>query len=762
MKSTAFGTCPLCEAICGIAVEIEDNKILRIRGDAEDPFSHGYICPKGVALQDIQHDPDRLQKPLRRSINGHGWTEVTWDEALDEAGDKLGEIQERHGRDAVGVYVGNPTGHSYSAVLYGILLNLVLGTKRVFSANSVDALPRLLTSLHLFGSQTLLPIPDLDRTDFLLILGANPVVSNGSVMTAPDAGRRVKAIRERGGRVIVVDPRRTETADIADQHIFIRPASDAFLLLGMLHTIFTEQLGSPGKLEGFVDGMGALRALTSPFPPERVAAITGVPADVIRSLARDFAKARSAVCYGRMGTCTQEFGAVTTWLIDALNIATGNLDRPGGSMFTTPAFDLVATASILGQSGAFGRWKSRVSGLPEFNGELPSATLAEEIETPGEGQVRALITHAGNPVLSLANGTRLARAFEKLDFMVSIDIYRNETTSLANLILPPTFGLEHDHYPLLFHSLAVRNTAKYSLPLLKAAPDALADWQILTGISTRVLKRRGGAMGLAAGPMRMLTDRMRPEHILAAALRIGPYGNGIRPFGDGLSLEKLKGMPHGKDLGPLEPRLPERLETKSKRIDLAPEAYVNDVPRLESRLREFEASEAARQIKATATATNEHSNGNSSLNADTNTNTNTNTKNPLMLIGRRHLRSNNSWMHNSERLVKGRNRCTLLIHPDDAEPLEVRSGDRVRITSRVGSVEAEAEVTDTILQGVVSLPHGWGHDRPGSQLRVASEHAGVSLNDLTDDALVDRLSGCTHLNGIPVNVERPAPTEAAS
>jgi anaerobic selenocysteine-containing dehydrogenase len=640
-------------------------------------------------------------------------------------------------------------------VLYGILLNLVLDTKRVFTANSVDALPRLLTSLHLFGAQTLLPIPDLDRTEFLLILGANPAVSNGSVMTAPDAGRRVKAIRERGGKVIVVDPRRTETADIADQHIFIRPASDAFLLLGMLHTIFTEQLGSPGKLEAFVDGMGSLRALTSPFPPERVGPITSIPAGAIRSLARDFARARSAVCYGRMGTCTQEFGAVTTWLIDALNIVTGNLDRPGGSMFTTPAFDLVNTASMLGQSGAFGRWKSRVSGLPEFNGELPSATLAEEIETPGEGQVRALITHAGNPVLSLANGTRLARAFEKLDFMVSIDIYRNETTSLANLILPPTFGLEHDHYPILFHSLAVRNTAKYSLPLLTPAPAALHDWQILTGISARVLKRRGGAMGLAAGPMRMLTDRVRPEHLLAAAIRIGPYGNGLRPFGDGLSLEKLKAMPHGKDLGPLEPRLPERLETKSKRIDLAPEAYVNDMPRLESSLRAFEASEAARQVKPTATATNGNSNGNSNTKIN-----NTNTNNALLLIGRRHLRSNNSWMHNAERLVKGRNRCTLLIHPDDAGPLSVRSGDRVRITSRVGSVEAEAEVTDTILQGVVSLPHGWGHDRPGSQLRVASEHAGVSLNDLTDDALVDRLSGCTHLNGIPVKVERP--TEAAS
>ena len=415
MPSTSFGTCPLCEAICGIAVEHEDNKILRIRGDAEDPFSRGYICPKGVALQDIQHDPDRLQKPLRRAPGSTSFTEVTWAEALDETGDKIGEIQERYGRDAVGVYIGNPTGHSYSAVLYGILMNLVLDTKRVFSANSVDALPRLLTSLHLFGSQTLIPIPDIDRTDFLLILGANPAVSNGSVMTAPDAGKRVKAVRARGGKVIVVDPRRTETADLADEHIFLRPASDAFLLLGLLNTLFTEQLASPGKLEAFADGIVALRSLSAPFPPERVAPITGVPAETIRALARGFAKARSAVCYGRMGTCTQEFGALTTWLIDALNIVTGNLDRPGGAMFTTPAFDLVATAAALGQSGTFGRWKSRVSGLPEFNGELPSATLAEEIETPGEGQVRALITHAGNPVLSLANGTRLEaslRAFE--------------------------------------------------------------------------------------------------------------------------------------------------------------------------------------------------------------------------------------------------------------------------------------------------------------------------------------------------------------
>jgi anaerobic selenocysteine-containing dehydrogenase len=743
MPSTSFGTCPLCEAICGIAVEHEDNKILRIRGDAEDPFSRGYICPKGVALQDIQHDPDRLQKPLRRAPGSTSFTEVTWAEALDETGDKIGEIQERYGRDAVGVYIGNPTGHSYSAVLYGILMNLVLDTKRVFSANSVDALPRLLTSLHLFGSQTLIPIPDIDRTDFLLILGANPAVSNGSVMTAPDAGKRVKAVRARGGKVIVVDPRRTETADLADEHIFLRPASDAFLLLGLLNTLFTEQLASPGKLEAFADGIVALRSLSAPFPPERVAPITGVPAETIRALARGFAKARSAVCYGRMGTCTQEFGALTTWLIDALNIVTGNLDRPGGAMFTTPAFDLVATAAALGQSGTFGRWKSRVSGLPEFNGELPSATLAEEIETPGEGQVRALITHAGNPVLSLANGTRLERAFEELEFMVSIDIYRNETTRHANLILPPTFGLEHDHYPLLFHALAVRNTAKYSLPILRPAPGALHDWQILAGISSRVLKRRGGPTAIAAGPLRMITERTRPDQILAAAIRIGPYGRGLLPFGDGLTLEKLKASQHGKDLGPLEARLPERLQTKGKRIDLAPEVYVADVPRLEASLRAFEASRAAREgNKAEA--------GADASAAD------------LLLIGRRHLRSNNSWMHNAARLVKGRNRCTLLIHPEDAGPLDVRSGDRVRITSRVGSVEAEAEVTDTILRGVVSLPHGWGHDRPGVELRVASEHAGVSLNDLTDDTLIDRLSGCTHLNGIPVKVERPAAQATAT
>lgn len=736
MKSSASATCPLCEAICGINVDIEDNKITRIRGNPDDPFSRGYICPKGVALEDLQHDPDRLRKPLRRTPNG--WTEISWDDALAEAGDKIGEIQERYGRDAAGLYVGNPTAHSYSAVLYGILLRQVLGSKRVFSANSVDTLPRLLTSLTLFGSQTLLPIPDIDRTDFLLILGANPVVSNGSVMTAPDAGRRVKAVRERGGKVIVIDPRRTETADIADRHIFIRPAGDAFLLLGMLHTMFAEKLASPGKLEMLVDGIETIQSLAAPFPPERVASVTGIPAGEIRSLARDFAKAQSAVCYGRMGTCTQEFGAVTTWLIDALNIVTGNLDKPGGAMFTTPAFDLVATAAVLGQSGAFGRWKSRVSGLPEWNGELPAATLAEEIETPGDGQVRALITHAGNPVLSLPNGTRLARAFDSLDFMVSIDIYRNETTRHASLILPPTFGLERDHYPLLFHSLAVRNTAKYSLPLLSPETDQLHDWQILAKLSARILERRGGAHGLLAGPLRMLTERTRPEHVLAAALRIGPHGL----FGAGLTLDTLKKTPQGKDLGPLEPRLPARLQTKNKRIDLAPAMFVNDMPRVEARLRELEAAEAGAKTRE---------NGENKREATS-----------LLLIGRRHLRSNNSWMHNAERLVKGRNRCTLLIHPGDAESLKIRSGDWVRITSRVGSVEAEAEVSDEILRGVVSLPHGWGHHREGAQLRVASGRAGVSLNDLTDDTLIDTLSGCAHLNGIPVKVERPAPAETAA
>lgn len=717
-------TCTICEAMCGIVIEVEGDRITSIRGDADDPFSRGYICPKAVALQDIHADKDRLRHPVRRTSSG--FQRISWDEAFDEVAGRLKEIQARHGRNAVAVYQGNPMVHNHGSLLFGPMFVRSLRTWNRFSATSVDQLPHQLTSTLLFGHQLLLPVPDVDRTSFLLILGANPVVSNGSLMSAPGIARRLKAIRERGGTVVVVDPRRTETAEIADRHHFIRPGADVFLVLGLLCTIFAERLAAPGRLAGFTDGLDAIERLVAEFTPERVAPHVGIEAARIRELARDFASARSAVCYGRLGTCTQEFGTATTWLIQVLNVVTGNLDRPGGAMFTRPAVDVVTLGARMGETGHFDRGRSRVRGLPEFSGEYPVATLAEEILTEGPGQIRALVTMAGNPVLSAPNGRALDRALSGLKFMASVDLYINETTRHAHVILPPTGPLEHDHYDLAFHALAVRNTAKYSPPLFAPSDDARHDWQIYVELATRM--GASGPLGeLAARAKRAALSRLSPARIIDAALRFGPYGAGLRPLSSGLSLAKLRREVHGVDLGPLEPCLPERLYTPSRRIQLAPEPFVRDLGRAREALSRGEAAAAGAGGDGEAY--------------------------DLRLIGRRQLRSNNSWLHNSLRLVKGGNRCTLLMHPDDAARRGIGRGQRVRVASRVGSIELEVEVTDEMMPGVVSVPHGWGHGRDGVQLETARQHAGESVNDVTDDLVIDALSGTAALNGVPVRVE---------
>jgi anaerobic selenocysteine-containing dehydrogenase len=705
---TDYATCMLCEAVCGIAVEHDGRRVHAVRGDEQDAFSRGHICPKGVALADVQNDPDRIRRPLLRRRDGGGWQEIGWDEAFALAARRLGEIQRRHGRDAVALYRGNPTSHSYSAVLFISLLKDELGTRNVWSASPVDTLPRTLMAAQLYGNQAVLPVPDLDRTQFLLALGANPAVSNGSVMTAPDVVARLRAIRARGGRVVVVDPRRTETAALADTHLFIRPGTDALFVAALLHVLFAEKLARPGRLLDFVEGWDGLPALLAPFTPERVSPQVGIAADAIARLAREFAAAPSAVCYGRMGTCVQEFGATTTWLVDLLNIATGNLDRPGGAMFTTPAADLPRVAAMLGQVGHFDRYRSRVSSLPEFNGELPVACFAEEIETPGEGQVRALVTHAGNPALSLPNGARLERAFAGLEFMVAIDVYLNETTRHADLILPPTFGLEHEHYPVIFHGIAVRNTAHYSPAVLEKPEGSLHDWEILVRLAQGLARERGGRASWAARAKLALMRRIGPRGLLALMLRFGPHK---------LRLAQLEAAPHGVDLGPLEPRLPGILMGRTK-IPLVPELVRRDLPRLEERL--------ARRVAVGP--------------------------NGLVLISRRTLRSNNSWMHNSERLVSGKPRCVLLMHPEDAASRGLADGARVVMKSRTGEIEVPLAVSDEIMPGVVSLPHGWGHVRPGVRLGVAAAHAGASVNDVTDEKFIDPVSGAAALSGVPVTV----------
>lgn len=697
---THFRACNLCEAICGLEIKTRDGVIESIRGDTADPLSRGHICPKAVALQDIHQDPDRLRHPMLR--RGDDWQRIPWDEAFDLAAEKIGEIQRRLGRNAVGVYLGNPNVHNYGSLLYGPPLLRALKTQNRFSATSVDQLPHHLSSYTMLGHQLLLPIPDLDRTEFLLVLGGNPVVSNGSMMTSPDIKKRLKAIRQRGGRIVVIDPRRSETAKLADEHHFVRPGTDALLLAAWVSTIFEEGLENLGHLAAHCDGLDDVRRGLQPFTAERVASTVGIEASTIRRLAREFSAAPKAVCYGRMGVSVQEFGGLCQWMVNVLNIVTGHFDREGCAMFSTPAVDLVARPH---GAGSWGRWKSRVRGLAEFGGELPVSVMAEEMITPGEGQIRALITSAGNPVLSTPNGRQLDEALAGLEFMVSIDIYRNETTRHAHLILPPTAALEHDHYDLVFLGLAVRNTARYSPALFPPADDTRHDWQIFSQLLRRVsadAKWRYRLQNWAMG-------RMGPTKVLDRILRQGSHG---------LRLRQLQEAPHGIDLGPLKPCLLERLPTPGRRIQLAPPAIVADLDRLGQRI------EKAAE--------------------------------PVVMISRRQMRSNNSWMHNYPRLMRGKDRCTLQVHPEDVARHGLAEASQVRVRTRVGEIVVPLEVSDDMMPGVVCLPHGWGHHRSNVRLSVAEQHAGQSINDLSDERLIDALSGNAALSGLAVTLEAVA------
>lgn len=712
-NSVHYRSCNLCEAICGIEITSAGDQHLNIRGDKDDPFSRGYICPKAVALQDFHYDKDRLKHPVRRTAGG--WERISWNEAFNEVAQHLKRIRTQHGKNSIATYLGNPTVHNSGALLFAPSFLRSLRTRNKFSATSVDQLAHHVASFLMFGHQLLVPVPDVDRTMFFLILGANPAVSNGSLMTAPGMNRRLEEIRKRDGKVVLIDPRHNETARFADRHLFIRPGTDVLLLLALLHVVFEEKLTRPAP---FTKGVETVASLVTEFPPERVAEITGIEPDQIRALAREFAAAESAVCYGRIGLSTQEFGGVCQWLINVLNIVTGNIDRPGGAMFTVPAFDPVSAPESLAARGSFARWHSRVRKLPEFSGELPVAALAEEILTEGDGQVKAFVTLAGNPVLSTPNGRELDRALASLEFMVSIDCYINETTRHAHIILPPTSPLERGHYDLAFHLLAVRNTTKFSPPLFERSAEARHDWEILFELETRL--KHDGFVGVVK--RKLGKQFFTPERILDLGLRFGPYGARLNPFSKGLTLRKVRKAVHGIDLGPLTPCLPDRLKTTHKMIDLAPEVLVKDIERVKSRF----LSEAAYD-----------SNGH------------------LLLIGRRGLRSNNSWMHNSERLVKGnpaKPQCTVLMHPTDAANRDLLDGQQVVVRSKVGSIVLPVEISEEIMRGVVSIPHGWGHDRAGNKLAVAQRHAGASINDITDQQAVDALCGTAAFNGTEVTI----------
>ena len=692
-RHSRFRACPLCEAICGLELQYEGESLVAIRGDAADPFSRGHVCPKGNAILDLEADPDRLRRPMRR--RGGQWHEIGWDEALAEAGERLAAVQRDHGPDAVAAYLGNPNVHHFGHIAYLPSLLKALRSKNIFSASSVDQWPHQLVDWLMYGHQFLLPIPDVDRTDYFLMLGANPVASNGSLMTAPGIARRLEALAGRG-KLVVVDPRRTETAEIASEHLFIRPGSDAWFLVALLQDVLA--LGAPridayaGKLSQLDDALAAIAAVDT----GQVEAHTGIARASIARIAAEFRAAPSAVAYGRMGVSTQAWGTLCQWLIQLLNLVTGNLDREGGCLPNQAVLPVTGPGTSPGNRG---RWHSRVRGLPEFAGELPVSVLAEEIQTPGPGQVRALLTCAGNPVLSTPDGRGLDKALSSLDFMVSIDIYLNETTRHADLILPPASPLTQPHYDVHFNAFAVRRVAKLSLPLRERGEDERADWEIINGIAA--------AYAAAAGkPAR---DLPPPLEMMALGLARG---------GSGVTVEQLAQAPHGLDLGPLQPSLLARLETASGCIECAPALMMEELRRL--------------ALPAPLP-----------------------TDDVLRLVGRRDVRSNNSWMHNAPRLVKGKTRHHLLMHPGDLARRGIGDGARVTVASGVGEIEVEVRSSDALMPGVACLPHGFGHDRPGTRQTRASAVAGASYNDLTDAAALDLPSGNAALNGIEVTV-RPA------
>jgi anaerobic selenocysteine-containing dehydrogenase len=692
--------------MCGLVMTVDGGRITDVRGDADDPFSRGHICPKGPALREVYEDPDRLRHPVKRTPSG--WQRISWQEALDETAARLAAIRARDGGDALGVYIGNPSVHNHGTAIAMNGFLKALRTRNRFDANSQDANPKLFACLQMFGDVFAITVPDVDRTDYLLMLGANPAASNGSLMTLGDVKGRLAEVRKRGGKIVLVDPRRTESAAWCDEHHFIRPGGDAPFLLALLNVSFAERLVDEEAVAAIARGAAELRQIAAPFTPERVAGAVGIPAETIRRIAREFGRARAAVAYGRVGVCTQELGAAASWLVEALNVVTGNFDRPGGMMFASPAVDLGRLGRKLVGMG-YDRWRSRVRGLPELGGQLPAAAMAEEMETAGAGQIRGFVTIAGNPVLSTPNGERLAAALAKLEFMVAVDYYINETTRHAHIILPPLHALERGHYDVVFHALAVRNTAKWSEPVLPPEPDGHEDWWILYELGMRLGGMRTGLpiVDRAARLAWRAGLRLSPDRVIDFALRIGPYR---------LSLDKLRQQPHGIDLGPLQPSREKRVRTDGHKVELAPPVLVADVARV------------ARWVDAQRDG-------------------------ELVLIGRRHVRSNNSWMHNCRSLVKGPDRAALLMNRADAEKRGLRDGQTVRIRSRVGEVTAKLAAVDDVMAGVVSLPHGWGHAAAKDTLRVAGETGAPNLNALTDETLLEPLTGTAALNGVPVTVE---------
>lgn len=737
-----YRSCPFCEAACGTQVVADhaNRRILSVRGDPDDPFSKGYICPKSYGLTELHSDPDRLRRPLLR--RGKDYEEIGWEEAMDIAAGRLAEIQKKHGQHSVAYYFGNPTGHKPPLLLYGRVLMQALGSMQVYSPGTLDQIPKFVSASYMFGGPTIQPLADIDRTDHLIVIGSNPVVAQGSMMVAPGMRNRLEALRARGGRLVVIDPRRTETAEIADQFVPIRPGTDAFLLLGMVNVLARENRVTLGRVADHVKNLDQLLDIAAHYPPERVATVTSIPVATIEQLARDFAAAPTAAIHGRTGTCTQRFGTLTSWLIDVLNTISGNMDRAGGNLFTGGGIPLGVLFEDNCRDGVFpvGRWHSRVNRLPEAIGMLPTAALADEILTPGEGQVRALVTQAGNIALSNPNAAKLDRAFRSLDFMLSLDIYVNETTRHADIIIPGPSYVEHSDFAAVTAYETIRKFVKWGEPIFAPEGNTPHDWQIFTGLAARLKGTTADAIeeayvqeliatAIAHGrpecravaaedARRIVGDEPGPDRLFDILIRGGPMGDAFGAVPDGLNLEKVKAHPHGIDFGPLdEGMVPRVLATPDRKIDLAPPQVLADLPRLEQALGALEKPGS------------------------------------MVMIGRRTVRSKNAWMHNIHLLAKGKDRCTLLVNPADAARLGLTTGAHARLRTHIDELVAPVEVSDEIMQGVVSLPHGWGHDLPGTRQRVARAHPGVNANAIIDELDLDVPSASTVLNGVPVEIE---------
>jgi anaerobic selenocysteine-containing dehydrogenase len=713
--------------MCGLEIQVDGGRVRGIRGNSEDVWSRGHLCPKGVSLGAVHEDPDRIRRPLIK-VDGR-WQEVSWDAAFRRCTELLTPVIRKYGIGAVTAYTGNPLAHSFSLARYtGVLLGMS-GMPVTYSPGTVDQWPKNLSSHLMYGLWWNFPVPDIERTDLLVIMGANPAASQGSLLAAPDVMGLINEIRKRG-KVIVIDPVRTVTAARADEWLPIVPGTDAALLLAVAHTLFDEGLVNPGP---HVDGVDAMRRVAADWPPERVSAVTGIDEDRIRRLARELAGTEKAVLYGRIGLCNQEFGSLASWLVDVINILTGHFDTPGGAMFPKPAAWSITAQPLPGLEGGlpeFGRWRTRVRGAKEVLGQAPVSCMAEEIATPGEGQLKALITIAGNPVLSTPGGDKLDEVLPMLEAMISVDLWLNETTRHADVILPGLSPLEQPHHDDLILLFAIRSIANYSAPVFDPG-DRPHEWEILirlTGLCTGTpaedvdvaaiddgfFDYLAFTRGVDGAEIRKLYDRGGPERMLDLTLRTGPFGDRYGENPGGLTLDMLKANPNGIDFGPMVPQLPDILGTPDKKIRLAPQYLLDDLPRL-----------AARMERPAE---------------------------PLVLVSRRHLRSNNTWLHNVPALMKGKDRCTLLIHPDDAARCGVGENDVVTVKSEAGQIKVPVEVTDAIKPGVVSMPHGWGHGKPGTRMAVANGSPGANTNALSPPTFIDEPSGNGALNGIPVTV----------